>query len=93
VDFWKESFRYHSCWKIGHLKLKCPDSRDRTRLEGHHLSESDEAEFFGSGPFDRDTFLGKTLFFFPSFFRKLSSDEMDYLKNNESWVLDIFSDF
>jgi hypothetical protein len=32
-------------------------------------------------------------FFFPSFFNKLSSEEFVYLKNNESWVLEIFRDF
>jgi hypothetical protein len=32
-------------------------------------------------------------YFFPSFFNKLSSVELDYLKCNERWVLDIFGDF
>jgi hypothetical protein len=31
--------------------------------------------------------------FFPDFFHKISDDELFYLKNNESWVLDIFEDF
>jgi hypothetical protein len=31
--------------------------------------------------------------FFPSFFIKLSSVELDYLKVNENWVLDIFGEF
>jgi hypothetical protein len=30
--------------------------------------------------------------FFPSFFNKLSSTEIDYLKCNENWVLDLFGD-
>jgi hypothetical protein len=42
---------------------------------------------------DRDSFLGKMQFFFPSFFNKISSDELTYLKNNESWVLEIFGYF
>jgi hypothetical protein len=31
--------------------------------------------------------------FFPSFFLKITEDELLYLKNNEAWVLDIFEDF
>jgi hypothetical protein len=57
------------------------------------LSDFDQAEGSGSGPFDSGSFLGKMHFFFPSFFNKLSSDELDYLKCNERWVLDIFGDF
>jgi hypothetical protein len=53
----------------------------------------DQDEVSCSGPFDNGSFLGKMHFFFPSFFNKLSSDELGYLKNNESWVLEIFGDF
>jgi hypothetical protein len=42
---------------------------------------------------DRDSFIGKMHFFFPSFFEKLSSDEFNYLKNSESWVHNIFGYF
>jgi hypothetical protein len=42
---------------------------------------------------DRDSFIGKMQFFFPSFFDKLSSDEFNYLKDNERWVHEIFGDF
>jgi hypothetical protein len=32
-------------------------------------------------------------YFFPSFFANLSHEEILYLKENESWVLEIFGDF
>jgi hypothetical protein len=51
------------------------------------LTTLDQAEVSSFGPFDKGSFLGKMHFFFPSFFNKLSADELAYLKNNESWVL------
>ena len=53
----------------------------------------DQAEFFYSGDFDKGSLLGKMNFFFPSFFANLSPEEILYLKENESWVLEIFGDF
>jgi hypothetical protein len=93
VDFWKEPFCFHSCWQPGHLKTNCPDLMERnvdpTQLE---VTE-DPVGTSGSEVFDKISFLGKMQLFFPSFFNKLSSDEIDYLKINERWVLEIFGDF
>jgi len=47
----------------------------------------------GMGPFDSGTFLSKMHYFYPSFFNKLSTEEVDYLSNHESWVLNIFRTF
>jgi hypothetical protein len=93
VDFWKEPFRCHSCWQTCHLKSKCLLSREHTQSTGQTLSYFEQDEGIGLGPFDSGSFLGKMHFFFPSFFNKLSSDKLDYLKCNERWVLDIFRDF
>jgi hypothetical protein len=76
-----------------HLKSKCSVQGSTNTNIGQTLSDLDQAEGTLSGPFDSGSFLGKMHLFFPSFFNKLSSNELGYLKSNERWVLDIFRDF
>jgi hypothetical protein len=93
VDFWKEPFRCHSCWQPGHIKTNFPDLMEHNIDPAQLEVTEDQAGTFGLEVFDKISFLGKMQLFFPSFFNKLSSDEIDYLKINESWVLEIFGDF
>jgi hypothetical protein len=93
VDYWREPFCCHNCWQPGHLKSKCLTFQEQRNTTMHSGATADHVVQSLPDHFDKGTFLGKMQLFFPSFFSKLSSEEFEYLRSNENWVLEIFGDF
>jgi hypothetical protein len=89
LDYWREPFYCHSCWKTCYLKVNYPtvvrSPADSTKVDDLNR---DTYIFPHSGtgvdiPFNRDSFLGKMKTCFPSFFNSLSKDDKISLITHE----------
>jgi len=91
-DFWKEPLCCQVCWQMRHVKSSCSSSMVQTQSSDPSTTVYASTKASEKGLIDNGSFLGKMHLLFPSFFNKLSSTEINYLKCNENWVLDLFGD-